>query len=403
MSINAAALASAQETQVQLDKIVPQSYELTIAKQKAKECTAAVAEIKDPVKNAEYYGAKGDGRTDDTDAINRMFATGVAIFDQPGKEYLIDAVKRITIPLDGTTLRVLKEKGAVKFVAKTNDQPKYRIFNTNASNCDLDFGGAEVRGDRDSHIWKSYGNSSDTHEWGYGIFVGGKNNRVYSSSGNAIVTKCTGDGIGTTGPGHEVFGFEIVENRRQGCSAFNPAGLKFHDNKVWKTGLGGVPDKAPKALIGPFSGFDAEPDQGDALGLEIYNNEFGPDNRTGAQGWINSRAAAITPTMKITGKFYGNTVIGCSNGAWFCCETAGKGSIIFDVFNNRWVNNKNTDVKCDQGSVITIGDATDQGKSNVFDDLKEQTDGYKKGFVNTRGEMQALRGAKVIAGWNLYV
>lgn len=403
MSINAAALASAQETERQLGLITVHSIDLVVAMGKAKDCTDAVANIKDPVKNAEYYGAKGDGVTDDTDAINRMFATGVAIFDQYGKTYLIDAVKRITIPKDGTTLRVLKEKGAVRFVAKTNDQPKYRLFNTNASNCDLDFGGAEIRGDRDSHIWKSYGNSTDTHEWGYCLFIGGSNNKVYSSSGNAVVTKCTGDGIGTTGPGHEVFGFEIVECRRQGCSAFNPAGLQFHDNKVWKIGLLGQPDKAPKTLIGPFSAFDAEPDQGDALNLKIYNNELGPDCRTGAQGWINSRAAAITPTMKITGQFYGNTIIGCSNGSWFCCETAGKGTIIFELFNNRWVNNKNTDVKCDQGSVITIGDAVDQGKANVFDDTRDQADGYKKGFVNTRGEMQALRGAKVNAGWNLYV
>ena len=41
--------------------------------------------------------------------------------------------------------------------------------------------------------------------------------------------------------------------------------------------------------------------------------------------------------------------------------------------------------------------------SNTFDDVRDQPDGYKKGFVNARYEMQALRGAKVNAGWNLYL
>ena len=216
--------------------------------------------------------------------------------------------------------------------------------------------------------------------------------------------KVTGDCLGITGAGHEVYGLTLEYGRRNGCSAFNAPGLRFHDNQTPRIGLLGQPDLAPKTLIGPFVGFDAEPDRGDCLNLQVYNNTFGPDCRTGLIGWINSRAAALTPTMRITGKVFDNTFVGCSNGTWFCRETAGTPpSIIFELYGNRFVNNKNVDVKADQGSVITIGNDVDQQMSNTFDDVRDQPDGYKKGFVNTRYEMQALRGAKVNAGWNLYL
>lgn len=392
MPINAAALASAQETEKQLALIEVESPERTAAMESAKQTTSLTILIRDPVRNVQYYGAKGDGRTDDTDAFNRASAAGPVIVDQPG-DYLLDPVKRVTLLHD---LYVLPDPGVI-FRAKANGAPRYRIFNTNASSREFDVGGAKFIGDRAVHVWRE----DSTHEWGYCFFLGGSKNHLFSSSGIAIITGATGDGLGITGQGHEVNGLTLEGNRRQGCSAFNAGLLKYHHNVMRNTGFGGKPDPAPRTLIGPFCGFDAEPDRGDALGLELWGNTFGPDNRSGLILWINRNALAITPNMKLSAKLWDNTIQGNSNGTWFCRELAGQMAITAELLRNRFVNNKNTDAKCDQGSVITIGNDT-QADSNTFDDLSPQTAQYKKGFVKTRYEMQALRGAQVNAGWNYY-
>lgn len=402
MSINEAALAAARETSKQLVLIQEGGYsppELQVAFNSNVQTIGAIQAIPDPpppVKNAQFYGAKGDGITDDTAAIQAMADTGVLIFDVPGV-YMIDAVKRIEIRNNGSTMKCLPEAGAITFRCIPNAAAKYRMFNTNATDCVFDLGGAYLVGDRASHVWAPQSTKAlGTHEWGYCFFLGGARNKLFGN-GKAMMTGATGDGLGITGPDHVVYGIILDRNRRNAWSGFNAPRLKFHDNVCSNTGNGGI-DPAPTALIGPFCGGDIEPDQGDCKDVEIYNNTFGPGNRSGFIAWRNSRAG----TGIISGKFYGNTVIGNSNGNWFCDEVAGRYNIIFSVERNRYVNNKATDVKCDQGTVISIGNA-DKANANTFDDFNDYPDGYKQGFVSAGGAMQALRGAKVNAGWNYVV
>jgi len=393
MTINEAALAAAKETERQLTLIPYQSTQLAAAIASARAAANDIASIPEPVKNVQFYGAKGDGVTDDTDAFNAAAATGSLIVDVPGT-YLLDGVKRVSILQDRTVMRVNQTPGAVRFAEKANAAPKTRIFNVNGSDCDLDLGGAYLIGDRDMHRFTA----GSTHEWGYCFFLGGARNKLYGN-GLGMFTKATGDGLGVSGPDHEVFGLVLDGNRRQGCSAFNAPRLNFHDNICRNTGNNGLPD--PAGLIGPFCGFDCEPDGGDCLDLFIHNNTFGPNNRSGAIAWINSRAAKATPNMKLSGRFEDNTFIGNSNGTWMCKEVAGSTpAITFTFLRNRFVNNKATDIKCDQGSAVTIGDAT-AANANIFDDFLERPDALKKGLFSP--EMQVLRGAKVTAGLSLVI
>lgn len=392
MAINTASLAAAQETERQLAMITSASEELRMARTLATETTAAVSRIPEPVKDVKFYGAVGDGVHDDTDAFNRAAATGSLIVG-PGT-YLLDPVKRVTVAVNGTKVRFDHGPGEVRCLAKQNSAARYRMFNVNASDCDIDLGGSVLLGDRYVHLWTRQANpAEDTHEWGYVFFLGGSRNRLY---GTALLTGATGDGLGITGPDHEVFGLTMKDNRRQGCSAFNASRLNFHHNNLSNTGNQGKPDPAPKALIGPFCGFDIEPDRNDCLDVKIAHNTFGPNNRSGAICWVNSRAGVV----RLSGEFYENEFIGNSNGSWLNDEVPGRMNIEFSFLRNRFVNNKNHDIRCDQGTTVRIGSTVPEG-ANVFDDFNERTDRFRSGVVSP--EIGVYRGAKVIAGINSYV
>lgn len=396
--INAPALLSAQETARQLELIGASGYkptELAAAIQANLDVISAISLIPDPEKTVLQFGAKGDGKTDDTAAFQAALdsvAAGEELF-VPAGDYLIDAIRKVSINKNGTRLRF--KPGAI-LRAKPNNQDRYYILDVNASDCDIDVGSAQFIGDRAQHTYTA----GKTHEHGYCIFLGGARNKLYGD-GKGCITGATGDGLGVTGPDHEIFGLVLDGNRRQGCSAFNAPRLKFHHNICRNTGNNGLAD--PAGLIGPFCGFDAEPDKNDCLEMDIHDNTFGPNNRSGMIWWINSRAASLTPNMKISGKVTDNLFIGNTNGAWLCRETAAATPSIFaELYRNRFVNNKSTDIKCDQGTQVKIGDDT-AANANTFDDFKDYPDGLKKGLITTGGAMQVLRGAKVTAGTNMIV
>lgn len=394
MTTNALALAAAQAVTRELDAIAASGYQpaqLAAAVTANVATIAAITAIPDPVKDVRWYGAKGDGKTNDTAAFQAAADSGELIVG-PG-DYLIDAVKTVAITKNGTKA---KFDDAAILRAIPNNQDRYYILRITASDCDIDVGGAQFIGDRDRHTYTV----GKTHEHGYCISCGGSRNKLHGNEKGRI-TGATGDGLAVVGPDHEIWGLVLDGNRRQGCSAFNAPRLNLHHNVFSNTGNYGKPD--PAGLIGPFCGFDIEPDRGDCLDVNIHHNTFGPNNRSGAIAWINSRAAKETPKMMLTGKFTDNTFIGNTNGTWLCREVAGTTpTIIFEFMRNRFVNNGATDIKCDQGSSVKIGD-TSAANANVFDDFKDYPDAPRTGLITTGGAMQRLRGAVVNAGINQIV
>jgi hypothetical protein len=344
------------------------------------------------VKDVKYYGAKGDGKTNDTAAIQKAIdSTPVGeVLIVPAGDYLVDAVKRLSVNKNGAKIRF--DDGAI-MRAIPNNQDRYYVLDVNASDCDIDVGAAQFIGDRKAHTYTA----GATHEHGYCIGLKGARNKLHGNE-KGLITGATGDGLAVSGPDHEVYGLVLDGNRRQGCSAFNASRLKFHHNKCRNTGNNGQPD--PAGLIGPFCGFDIEPDRGDCLEVEIHDNVFGPNNRSGAIAWINGRAAKETPNMKLSGKFYDNEFTGNSNGAWLCHEVAGFPNISFEFMRNRFVNNKNHDIRVDQGVVATIGDAT-VANVNVFDDFNERVDRDRSGVVSP--EVGVYAGGTATVGLNRYI
>ena len=148
--------------------------------------------------NVRWFGAKGDGLTDDTESINNAIKyakeTNSSTIIPPGV-YLIKAhVDNQTVGnylrneggieiLDNTTLVIYY---GAKLKAIVNDKKAYNIIRSHRKeNWNIILKGI-IEGEADEH-------TGTIGEWGYGISVqGGKNFKIV---GNGLIHKCWGDGI----------------------------------------------------------------------------------------------------------------------------------------------------------------------------------------------------------------
>jgi parallel beta-helix repeat protein len=125
------------------------------------------------------YKATGNGKTDDTAAIQAALSSGKNIYFPDGT-YLVDAVKGLK-PVSNQKI-YLSSKAVIK--AKPNSAGSYSIFNIyDRQNVRIE--GGAVQGDRYSH-------TGTTGEWGYGISIRGSKDIVIKY---VTVKDCWGDGI----------------------------------------------------------------------------------------------------------------------------------------------------------------------------------------------------------------
>ena len=236
----------------------------------------------DLVVNVLDYGAKGDGVTDDTSAINAALASapGRTIVLPSGRNYLIHAdagtpstghggglvinQPRTTLDLRGATLTMIP-----------SSSQWYQMIDVVAADCTIL--GGRIIGDVDTHI-------GATGEFGYGISIGAGAHRTRVR--DCYITKCWGDGffLWEACQDVELAGCVADNNRRQGLSIIDAIRPRVIGGAYKFTGA--------TAYTAPGGGICIEPDAAttrnviDALivGVQI-NNNAGP----GLLGVANGR------------------------------------------------------------------------------------------------------------------
>jgi len=197
--------------------------------------------------NVVQFGAKGDGKTDDTqafqNAIDDAAKNGCGAVLIPNGTYLIDPIKSVNLK---SNVNLVFTTGA-SLIAKAVSSGSYSVINIlDVSNVSI-LGSPTIVGERYKHLGTS-------GEWGMGINIKGSSN-VYIE--NARITDCWGDGIylGSSTKQNYNKAVKIVNpvldnNRRQGISVISAINLDIENAVITNTNG-----------TAPQSGIDFEPNQ----------------------------------------------------------------------------------------------------------------------------------------------
>jgi len=224
--------------------------------------------------NVMDYGAKGDGSTDDTAAIQRAidFASngsdGTIIV--PDGTFLINADTSIKMK-SNTHLR-LSNNATLK--AKANKNQNYGVITINGVH-NASVAGGKIIGDRLIHTGTS-------GEWGMGIKILGSSN-IYIAT--IAISNCWGDGIYVSqGSGILYSQYVTIENvkldnnRRQGISVISAKDLIIKDSTASNTNG-----------TAPQYGLDLEPNSTIEFLQNILIDNFHTENNAGFGIGINLR------------------------------------------------------------------------------------------------------------------
>lgn len=294
--------------------------------------------------NVMERGAKGDGQTDDTAAIqlavNQVEGTGGTVLIPDGT-YMIDALTSISIKSD-LTFRM--SNGAV-LKAIPNSAAAYSIIKIeNTSNASLI--GGTLLGDRDEHLGSG-------GEWGMGVFI--------NSASNISITGMTaqnawGDGFYVRGASKNITFCSVVanNNRRQGMSIISVNGLVIRDSVFQNTN-----GTAPQA------GLDVEPNENDTVSnVQIRNSQFLNNRGSGIQIFVAPDTTRLVKTISISG----NTVTGNNgSGIWI------KNSNDNTLDNNTIRQNKQFGIFLAKGSKNNTATNNSLGSRNELIDKGENT------------------------------
>ncbi len=274
------------------------------------------------VLNAKSYGAKGNGSTNDTAAIqaaiNSLGATGGTVVIPPGT-YLIDAVKsinlksQVTLQMSPTTfLKVIPNSSDWSAVLKLNSISYANIYS------------GVLMGDRYSHL-------SATGEHGMGISVLGAKNVVVQGT---LAKNMWGDGfyIGSATNGAVPRNIQLIDvtaynNRRQGISLI--AGYNVSIIRPTLTKTNGTD---------PSAGLDIEPNKiTDTLQYIKIIDAYTANNEGAgiAINLVKLEGTTVPVSIKIT-----NHVDNGSQRGFYSVNGTGviPGSLVLD--NPIWKNNK---------------------------------------------------------------
>ena len=209
------------------------------------------------VLNVKDKGARGDGRTDDTAAIqaaiNNVAGTGGTVF-VPDGTYMVEANGKTRLFL-GRDMTLKLSKGATLKAIPTNAKHSDILTIANASNVTVV--GGTLEGDRERHLGR-------TGEYGYGLRIGPGAEHV--SVRGVTAKKMWGDGFFVAGAKNvSLCSVTADHNRRQGLSVIEVDGLVVTNSIFSNTQ--GTP---------PSAGIDLEPNTATEVirNVRIVNSKF---------------------------------------------------------------------------------------------------------------------------------
>ena len=190
--------------------------------------SATVVSVKDT-------GARGDGSTNDTAAIqaaiNQVAGTGGTVL-VPDGTYMVDAAVSVKLGSNMT----FRMTSAATLRAIPNALEGYYIVKIEGQT-DVNMVGGTVQGERYAHTGPGGPDAgNEAGEWGMGVTIAASKN-VYIEGVTA--KECWGDGFyqaGYPGPSYNIHLCSVVadHNRRQGLSIENVDGMVVRDSVFWR-------------------------------------------------------------------------------------------------------------------------------------------------------------------------
>lgn len=268
------------------------------------------------------FGARGDGRQDDTLAFQRAVDAlpDGGVLDVPPGDYLIDAVRSVHLR---SRMHLRLARGA-RLLARPNASPRAYVLTAERVS-DVRISGGAIVGDRHRHL-------DSSGEWGHGIALRGATRVTISG---VRVSDCWGDGISVGGSrlgrgrvvqssDVEIAGVACIGNRRQGLTIGGAHRVRVHDSEFSQTS--GTP---------PAAGIDIEPDMGLARDVRIERCVLRGNHGPGIQIW--KRAAGVT--------IAGCTIEGNGNTGILAL-----GVSAIDIVGNRIHGNRNAGIALRKGT-----------------------------------------------------
>ncbi len=241
----------------------------------------------DFVVNVKDKGAKGDGKTDDTvaiqAAIKAVSGTKGTVFI-PNGTYLGETVGKTRLFLRSDMTLQLAPKATLK--AKPNVSTQYAVLSIQAASNARVLGGT-LLGDRDQHAGKE-------GEWGFGIAIGQGAKHV--NIANVTATRMWGDGFYVADAKDVRFCSVVADgNRRQGLSIVNADGVLVLNSTFQNT-----------HGTRPSAGIDLEPNSPEekVTNIRIQSSKF--LNNKGAGIAVNGKKGPITEVEMANNVFRDN-------------------------------------------------------------------------------------------------
>jgi len=250
---------------------------------------------------APEYGARGDGRTDDTAAIQRAIqavaGTGGTVL-VPAGTYLVNTVASSSRGLVLGSRMTLKLADGAVLKAIPSAAQNYTIVSV-ASATQVAVLGGTLLGDRSRH-------TGGAGEWGMGLSI--QNSQQVSVSG-VVAMDCWGDGFYISGSADVTLAAVRAEhNRRNGLSVTSCAGLSVRGS-VFRNSRGTAPE----------AGLDIEPNPGETVDrVAISGCTFADNAGSGLESGVpdsNLGRAFVTNVVIDGNTFTGNGRTPADGGA----------------------------------------------------------------------------------------